>query len=219
MVKEALTTAQSIEKAKTDFVEFAPQFGALSVRERSDLTQREIDVLAVEIRTAKDIKSELVKAVDARTEEVRGAFYRYANNALGGEDAGDKPFVAYSPDHSLKMVREMADIGGGVDGEKLLASLYEHFGEKVGSTDGRAWKVWEKVSDPIQKRVLNAGKLEAELTSALEHEAGVKHGSKTNYLPVEVVSAATIPSTKQARFNVKPMTKDEVKAHEAGELL
>lgn len=205
---------EAVEVANKSFAELKKVFGVITVAGKTSLTQAEVDTLALEIYSAKQVEKNIKEAVGARTEEVKVVVFAIAD-AEAGKDEG---FTLYSEAHELKMVRTIAETGGGLDETKLLEALYEKFGEEWGDKDGQAWKVWSKITDPVQTRTLNLGKLEAELNKTLESERGLKHGSTSLYLPTDAVEKAKVPPTKQARFGVTKMTAAEKKASKAGTL-
>lgn len=208
-------TIEALTVAMTGFDNLAQGgFGVIEVATKGELAQSEIDALAVETKALKDIKKTVSELADERVEEIKKVFFDVANAQVGAE----QPFTLYSPEHGYKLVREITHSGGGVSADALLKGLYVHFGEEYGDTEGRAWAVWCKVTDPVQTRVINEGKLAAEIEKSIEAANGVKHGSTINYVPLDVVTAAEIPQKIGERFCPKDMTKDERKAYAANEL-
>jgi hypothetical protein len=198
-------SSELVKTATVAFESLRSVFGVIEVRDKTALTQSEVDALAIELFTAKKVKKEIDEAIDNRVNEVRTVFYRVAD-----VDAGkDEPFTLYSVEHGLKMVRSVTDPPEGIDATVLLDSLYARFGEALGNKDGKAWALWKKVSLPAP-RVLSQELLTVELGKAIEQN----NGSPL----IAAVQAAKTKPARVARFLTPEMTKDEQKAAIAGTL-
>lgn len=205
-------TSEIVKSAEMAFGALKPIFGIIDVADKSCLTQEEVDVLASEMDVAKKTKKSIGEAIDARVNEVKAIVFRIAD-----VEAGEcEPFTMYSPNTGLKMQRQISGGGTVIDPTRLLDSLYEHFGEEKGDKEGQAWKVWSKITDPIQTRTLNTDKLTVELKKSLEAKQGIKHGTTSLYLPTEVVEESKVEVTPTESFYVRAMNKDEKKAASAG---
>ena len=192
------------------------QVSELDLKGREELSAEEFDAITLTTREVKLIKKQADDIEKALVKKVKPIFFKMADNAVGE----DKPYTQYSGDNGLKMNRIIAQVQQeGVSGSELLAALYDIFGEPVGSTDGKAWKLWCKVSTPRTDRVFNEGMFTAEMEKAIEHELeGKKHGSTTLYIPMEAISRAKVAAKTELRFTVTEMTKSEKEDFEAGTL-
>jgi hypothetical protein len=202
----------SIQVATENLERLVRSFGHIDLSPRAELSQSEVDELVYEAVSIKEAVKRVSDVADARVKGIRSLFFAVADKQAGK----GAPFVLYSPKHAAKMERQVAHIGGGIDEAKILSGLYRHFGEDEGDTSGKAWTVWCKITDPVQSRVVNEGKLEAELQKSIEHGEGKKHGSTVHYLPIGVVSESRIAPSIQEKFYPKRMTKAEKESHGIG---
>ena len=175
-----------------------------------DLQSKEkVDALvatSIEIQATK-------KELDERDKHIKNEFKRMGKIHT---DKGEG-VTCYSWDNKQKMTLTLSGGGASVDEAKIIESIYKAYGEDLGDRGGRAWKAYCEISDPVPTpRILNPDKLTAALLKAKRIQAGLEEGEIV--ITKEMVDAATTIKKPSVVCKTSKITKDEIAAHERGEL-
>ena len=183
---------------------------ALASYGTSDLgVQERVDAL---VATAKEI-NDTMKAAKADDTAVKDEFKRmckpYTDEGHG--------VVCYSFVNGMKMTLSVQGGGMELDENALLAELYRAYGERPGDREGKAWRAYCAISDPVEvPRKLNPDKLASEIAKAQRIASGLESGEVL--VNAEMARAATVEKKPVLKAQCSAMTKGELKAHDMGEL-
>lgn len=181
------------------------QIVAIAGMTAMDLRSKEsVDAL---VRTAADIQ-EQKKQLDAHDKEIKDNFKRMCREEI---DA-NKNVTCYSWDEGKKMTIVLRGGSAEIDEAKLLAKLYEAYGEEPGDRSGRAWQAFIDVTDEVEMpRVLNQDKLAKELIRAERIMQGLEGGAPS--VTQQIVEAATTFKKPVVAASLGNITKAEMEAH------
>lgn len=175
-----------------------------------DLQSKEkVDAL---VATSIEIQAEK-KKLDERDKHIKNEFKRMGK---AHTDKGEG-VTCYSWDNGQKITLTLSGGGATISETEIIEQIYAAYGEEVGDRGGRAWKAYCEISDPVQApRVLNPDKLAAVLNRTKRIQAGIEEGEIT--VTKAMVDAATTVKNPSIVCKTSKMSKDEIAAHERGEL-
>ena len=182
----------------------------ISEMQQIDLQSKEkVDAL---VATAMEIAAEK-KSLDEQDKRIKNEFKRMGKTYT---DAGNG-ITCYSWDNSQKITLTLSGGGATISETGILEEIYRAYGEEIGDRGGRAWRAYCEITDPVEApRVLNPNKLEAALVKAQRIAAGLEQGEPI--ITKEMVDAATTVKKPSVVCKTSKMSKDEISAHERGEL-
>ena len=154
-----------------------------------------------------------MKAAKAEDDAVKDEFKRmckpYTDDGHG--------VICYSFANEMKMAVTLSGGGLSLDERKLMESIYAAYGEEVGNRDGKAWAAWCAVTEPVESRKVNEDKLAYELAKAQRIASGLEAGEVM--VNADMVNGATFEKAPTISAKCSAMSKTELKAHRAGELV
>lgn len=187
-----------------------------------------IETLGSEIRIANVTANELTnqEVVDAiclemyeaqqDEKEAKSVYTSAKNNArrLFDERFGkDSEGTFYSPKNNKKIHKTIRNSGVKIDQDKMLKSLYDYYGEDYSNRQGKAWKAFCKVSQPVDcPRVIDPNLFEAEFLKSQKEAAGI--GNDCVNLPLSAFYDAQVEGKQSVAISVRNMTKAEKTAAE-----
>ena len=180
--------------------------------ERADLLNQETAMALV--NTAVEINSQK-KELEAQDKSVKDAVKRMFADAIESE----QNVAIYNWDTGNKIT--LTAKGGSVDIDDfaLMKAIYAHYGEELDNREGQAWQAFCAVTDPVEcPRTINQKKLE-DVLGISARAAEAKHAAVAPMVDESMVKAAMVVKKPTYAAGCSAISKAELSAHEAGELV